>query len=109
MKKICRTLWITIGLGVCLYASGSAAAQTAPAVRIRARATHTLQQAKLQNAIDALAAARLELERSASDFGGHKKDALQAIENAVKQLRLALQFEKYQHKRESNYKHWRNS
>jgi len=30
-----------------------------------------------------------------SDFGGHKKDAVESIDNALKEMRLALQFEKY--------------
>jgi len=42
-----------------------------------------------------LEAARAELERADGDFGGHKKDAVDSIDRALKQMRLALQFEKY--------------
>ena len=50
---------------------------------------------KIHAAIGALEAAKTELEHADSDFGGHKKDAIESVDNALKQLRLALQFEKY--------------
>jgi hypothetical protein len=55
----------------------------------------TTNHAKLVAAINSLEAARDELQHSEKDFGGHKRDALDAVNNALKQLRLALQFEKY--------------
>ena len=72
---------------------------TAPQARkprsTRPITTKTTNHAKLVAAINSLAAARDELQRSEKDFGGHKRDALDAVNNALKQLRLALQFEKY--------------
>ena len=50
---------------------------------------------KIRAAIASLEAAKAELEHSDKDFGGHKKDAIEAVNNALKHLRLALQFEKY--------------
>ena len=41
-----------------------------------------------------LQAARRELQTAAHDFGGHRVDAIRAIDAAVKQLRLAEQFDK---------------
>ena len=49
---------------------------------------------KLHQAIGALQAARVEIEPSNSDFGGYRKDTLQAIDNASRQVRLAIQFAK---------------
>jgi hypothetical protein len=55
----------------------------------------SLNYPKIRAAISSLEAARAELERADGDFGGHKKDAVDSIDNALKQMRLALQFEKY--------------
>jgi hypothetical protein len=45
-------------------------------------------------AIRALEAARLHLQRAAHDFGGHRVKAIRAIDVALVQLRLALQYDK---------------
>lgn len=58
-------------------------------------APRNLNYPKIRAAISSLEAARAELERADGDFGGHKKDAVDSIDRALKQMRLALQFEKY--------------
>lgn len=50
---------------------------------------------KIREAIAALEAARSEFEQSSGNFGGHKAEAIEAINNTLKRLRLALQFDKY--------------
>ena len=50
---------------------------------------------KIHQAIAALEAVKLELEQASGDFGGHKAEAIEAVNNALKRLRLALQFDKY--------------
>jgi len=65
---------------------------TAPARQRRARADN---HPKIREAIAALEAAKTELEQSSGDFGGHKAEAIEAVNNALKRLRLALQFDKY--------------
>lgn len=45
-------------------------------------------------AIQELKDARHELQTAAHDFGGHRVDAISAVDNAVKQLQLALQYDK---------------
>lgn len=55
----------------------------------------SLNYPKTRAAISSLEAARAELERADGDFGGHKKDAIDSIDKALKEMRLALQFEKY--------------
>jgi hypothetical protein len=50
---------------------------------------------EMRAAIGALQAARSELEHADTDFGGYKKDAIESVNSALKQLRLALQFDKH--------------
>jgi hypothetical protein len=48
----------------------------------------------LRASIVELQGARKELQTAAHDFGGHRVDAIRAIDGALKQLRLAEQFDK---------------
>jgi hypothetical protein len=48
----------------------------------------------IRSAITELQSAREELRTAAHDFGGHRVDAIKAIDGALKQLRLAQQFDK---------------
>jgi hypothetical protein len=48
----------------------------------------------IRAAIHELEEAKKELQRADHDFGGHKVEAIEAIDNALKQLRLALQYDK---------------
>jgi hypothetical protein len=48
----------------------------------------------IKGAIVELGEARKELQTAAHDFGGHRVEALRAIDAALKQLRLAQQFDK---------------
>ncbi len=49
---------------------------------------------RIHAAIDALAAAREELKAADHDFGGHGKDAIEAIAGALHQLNLAMDWAK---------------
>lgn len=49
---------------------------------------------EIEAAIDALQKAKYHLEHAAHDFGGHRADALKSVDNALAQLRLALQYDK---------------
>lgn len=62
-----------------------------------AAAAETTQQEKaahpnIAKAADALEAAIRDMERAPHDFGGHKADAINASQEALRQLRLALQY-----------------
>ena len=52
------------------------------------------QHPHIRAAIRELREAKHELETAAHDFGGHRKEAIEAIDNALKQLQEALQYDK---------------
>ena len=52
------------------------------------------QHPHIRAAIRELREARQELETAAHDFGGHRKEALEAVDNAIKQLQEALEYDK---------------
>ena len=85
-------------------AAGSAAPAIAPAVTATtatARATtaayprfYRERHPEIRRAINALQHARSDLQNAATDFGGHRADALAATDNAIRQLQLALQYDR---------------
>jgi hypothetical protein len=48
----------------------------------------------IRGAIAELVEARKELQTAAHDFGGHRVAAVRAVDAAIKQLRLAQQYDK---------------
>jgi hypothetical protein len=48
----------------------------------------------IRAAIRELKEARHELETAAHDFGGHRKEAIEAVDAALKQLQQALEYDK---------------
>jgi len=48
----------------------------------------------IRGAITELVEAKNELKTAAHDFGGHRVEAIRAIDVALKQLRLAQQYDK---------------
>ena len=104
MKRILASLLVSIVL-VCLsifpsaagvQANGQGNGQMQRIVRLHRPGTaRSERHPKMHAAVVALEGAKAELEHADIDFGGHKKDALESVDNALKQLRLALQFEKY--------------
>jgi hypothetical protein len=49
---------------------------------------------EIRNAIRALERARDYMQHAAHDFGGHRAEALEDCNRAIRQLQLALQFDK---------------
>ena len=49
---------------------------------------------EIRQAIVQLERARYDLAHAAHDFGGHRATAIQACDNAIAQLRLALQYDR---------------
>jgi hypothetical protein len=74
----------------------------APTVRNRVQAataapsttTTAEKHPRIRAAIRELEAAKSELQKAPHDFGGHRADAVVAVDHAIEQLRLALQYDK---------------
>ena len=49
---------------------------------------------EIRQAIRALERAKDHLQKAAHDFGGHRVEAVEACDNAIRQLKLALQYDK---------------
>jgi hypothetical protein len=47
---------------------------------------------EIERALSAIHAAKDHLEHAAHDFGGHRVDALRALDEADRQLRICLQY-----------------
>ena len=58
------------------------------------QAGKTEKHPEIRAAIRSLERAKVDLQRAAHDFGGHRADALRATDEAIKQLRLALEYDK---------------
>jgi len=80
MKKYILLTAIGLSLGL-----NSMMAQTAPT---------TEHHPAIRHAITSLENAKGYLQKASHDFGGHRADALASVEVALKQLRLALQYDK---------------
>jgi len=82
--------------------AGFAAVLTLPLAAVSPPATppvrvaSTLQEPhpQIMAAIRALEAARLHLKNAAHDFGGHRVKAIRAVDAALVQLKLALEYDK---------------
>lgn len=75
----------------------------APVVKINAGTPQQLQEKKggqqephphIRGALRELREAKRELETAAHDFGGHRKEAVEAVDTAIRQLQEALQYDK---------------
>ena len=47
---------------------------------------------QIRAALDALQRAKMHLQEAAHDFGGHRVDAIHAIDEASRQLEICLQY-----------------
>jgi len=56
--------------------------------------THREPHPEIWAAIHSLERARTHLQHAAHDFGGHRVDAIAAIDAALKQLHMALEYDK---------------
>jgi hypothetical protein len=71
-----------------------ASAQAPARVQGAARKARVEAHPRIHSAIRELQAAKEELQKAPHDFGGHRADAVQAVDRALEQLRLALQYDK---------------
>jgi hypothetical protein len=82
-----RLLALVVGLSLASFGLLSRATPRADA-RPEERHPH------IHHAIRELREAKKELEKADHDFGGHRVEAIKAIDHAVKQLEEALKFDK---------------
>jgi hypothetical protein len=66
----------------------------APPPQVKGEKKGGEQHPHIRAALHELQEARRELQTAAHDFGGHRKEALEAVDNAIKQLREALEYDK---------------
>jgi hypothetical protein len=85
-----KKIYVVAILGALLVVS-QAALFSAPAP---AAAQAKEQHPHMRAAIQELRAAKQELQTAAHDFGGHRNEAIESVGNAMKQLQLALQYDK---------------
>ena len=60
----------------------------------REQAGKTEKHPEIRAAVRSLERAKLDLQRADHDFGGHRADALRATDEAIRQLKLALEYDK---------------
>lgn len=88
----------TFALGVALAFAAALSVSSAAAAPARAVPTATSSKLEphpeIRAAIGALERAKTHLQHAAHDFGGHRVEAIGAIDRALEQLRLALKFDK---------------
>lgn len=82
MKKLITTCCVAVGL--LLPVALTPSAQADPPFR----------HPEIHDAIHALEVARAHLKEARHDFGGHREAALAACDEAIKQLKLALEFDR---------------
>ena len=71
-----------------LPATPAASAPATPA------ATPAEKHPEIREALESLRRAKAHMEHAAHDFGGHRVEALEATNQAIKQLELCLKFDK---------------
>jgi hypothetical protein len=71
-----------------------AATPSGPARPVAAATSYPEPHPEINAAIRALERAKLHLQQAAHDFGGHRVEAIRAIDGALEQLKLALQYDK---------------
>jgi hypothetical protein len=75
-------------------ANGAPAVKPAPPTAAKAAPAPPERHPKIREALSALRASREDLEHAAHDFGGHRVDAIHAIDEAIKQLEICLKYDK---------------
>jgi hypothetical protein len=91
--KWARTLVVSTGLGLgalalTVYGTGGFGASSAEAKLDKERHPH------IRAALRELREAKLQLDKTDHDFGGHRKEAVRAVDVAIIQLEKALKFDR---------------
>jgi uncharacterized membrane protein len=104
MKKKVAVLFGLTVLALVLALTGTtpaaphgAAAKAVPAASASSAATEALPpepHPHIRAALHELHEAQGELKRAAHDFGGHREEALEAVDKAIHQLEVCLKYDK---------------
>lgn len=96
MRTNLAPLSIAVAAAVLTMVARPALGSTPPAPTPHPVATTTAEEPhpEIREAIGALERARDHLQHAAHDFGGHRREAIKAIEVALRQLHDCLQFDK---------------
>lgn len=102
MKTLILFATITLGLalGVATIAPAAPNAKAIPAAAAQPAASHPAAAAEpvpphpeIREALESLRRARKHIAEAAHDFGGHRKDALRATDEAIRQLEICMKYE----------------
>lgn len=104
MKKKVAILFGLIALALVLALTGTApaaphstAAKAIPAASASPAATEALPpepHPHIRAALHELRETQAELKKAAHDFGGHREEALEAVDRAIHQLEICLKYDK---------------
>ena len=89
-RKIALLTTLLTLTGAAIYTNTTAFAQSTPPPA--AGEEHHEAHPEIRRAIHALEAAKEDLQKAKHDFGGHREAALKACDEAIAQLKLALQY-----------------
>lgn len=77
------------------FAAPTPAAAPAPAPAAAAAPAPLMEpHPEIREAIEALRRARNHMQRARHDFGGHRVDAIRAADEAIRQLRVCLKYDR---------------
>jgi hypothetical protein len=85
---------VLLALALALPAAAPAAPATPKAHPAAAAAPAPEPHPEIRDAIASLQHARDHLDHAAHDFGGHRVEAIQAIDQAIAQLRICLKYDR---------------
>jgi hypothetical protein len=95
MNRLTKYVGVTVLMtGLLLGGMGLTTGDTAQAGQNKLAAEKNERHPHIRRAIHELREARKELKTAAHDFGGHRVEALEAVDVAIKQLELALKADK---------------
>lgn len=94
MKNFFLSAFLLVGLVLLLtFPTAVPAALAGPKPQPAAAAPAPPPHPEIRAAIDALDRARMHLQEAKHDFGGHRVDALKAIDAAQRQLNVCLKYD----------------
>jgi hypothetical protein len=89
-----RRWYLVLPAALLLTLAPASARNDARAATPPKTSTRPERHPRIRSAIRELEAAKTELQKAPHDFGGHRADAVVAVDRALAQLRIALQYDK---------------